>query len=162
VNLPDWLQESADTIGAQQAAGQLTRQQAATLLRDRILERGDQTLIRGVLSEFAGKALDAWLRLHREQSATGRFVSQQVQSDLFPDLPVRLHIRPGVPKAVILFTAHDWDSARAMIRARTENAINGAKEDLDQFEAAYERVRPLLTAGDMTTAEVADQIRLSA
>ena len=160
MNLPTWLEDLTDKYGAQRQAGQITRQQAATALRDKILEHGDDTLILGLLSDFAGKALDSWIRLHQHQQPYGGSMPQ-VQSDLFPDLPVRLHIRPGVPKAVILFTAHDWDSAREMIRARTENAIKGAEEDREQFEAAYQRVRPLLE-GDVTTADIAEQIRQSA
>lgn len=155
MNLPDWLKDMTDELGAGRLAGTVSRQDAVTALRDKILEKDDRPLILGVLAEFAGKALDSWHRAHQHPAAPGSLA--HVQAELFPDLPARLYIRPGVTKPPIEFTAHDWDTAREMVRARTENAIDGARADRDQFERAYARVRPLL-GHDATTADIAGQL----
>ncbi len=155
MNLPDWIKDLTDELGAERLAGTISRQNAVTALRDKIVEKDDRPLILGVLAEFAGKALDAWHRAHEHPAAPGSLA--QVQAELFPGLPARPYIRPGVTKPLIEFTAHDWDMARNVLENRTEHAIEGAKADWAQFEAAYARVRPLLH-GDTTTAEVLDQL----
>jgi hypothetical protein len=155
MNLPDWLADLTEEFGAQRLSGAITRQEATTALRDKILAEDDRSLILGALSEFAGKILDSWQRSHQHETPAGAFAAQ---SDLFPELPVRLYVRPGVPKALILCTAHDWDMARNVLENRTRNAKTAAESDWAHFEAAYKRVRPLLSGG-LTTAEVADEIR---
>jgi hypothetical protein len=152
VNLPEWLGTYVADLGRGRLAGDFGRQAAVTALTAKITEKDDRPLIDGVLAEFAGRVLDAWHRSHQHPAAAGS--PAQVQAELFPDLPPRLHIRPGVTKAPIEFTGHNWDTAWEMIRARTDNTIKGAEADRDQFEDAYYRVRPLLS-GDLTTADVA-------
>lgn len=154
MNLPAWLEELTEEYGADRLAGKITRTEAVTALRDKILGQADETLIRAISGEFAGKVLDSWHRAHLNPGpAPG-----EAQSELFPELPVRLFIRPAVTKPLILCTGHDWDMARNMLRARTDGALEAARADWARFEAAYARVRPLL-AGDATTAEVAEQLR---
>ena len=153
MNLPEWASNKIEELGAARQAGQITRQEAATALRDVILGQADETLIRAIFGEFAGKVLDSWHRAHMNGG-----LADGAQSDLFPELPLRLYVRPAVTKPLILCTGHDWDMARNVLENRTENAIKGAKDDWAQFEAAYDRVRPLL-AGDATTADIAGQLR---
>jgi hypothetical protein len=153
MKLPDWLHDLTEDLGVARLAGDITRQEAVTTLRDKIVGQDDRSLIDGVLADFSGRVVDAWYRAHQHAPATGS--QAHVQTELFPDLPPRLHIRPGILKAPIDFTAHDWDTAREMVRARTQNAIDGAEADRAQFEAAYAQIRHLLS-GSLTTADVAD------
>jgi len=153
------IANAAEEIAVRRKAGDISRQDAVTALRDVILAQADEPLLKGIVAEFAGKVLDTWQRTHEHPAPRG--AAAQIQSELFPELPVRLFIRPGVPKALILCTAHDWDMARNVLENRTRNAEEAAKADWASFETAYKRVRPLLS-GSLTTAEVADEIRKSA
>lgn len=155
MNLPAKIENAVEELGAQRKAAGISRQDAVTALRDVILGNADGELLKGIVAEFAGKALDAWQRSHQHETPDGAF---GVQSDLFPDLPLRLYIRPATPKALILCTAHDWDMARNVLENRTRNAKAAAETDWAHFDAAYSRVRPLLSGG-LTTADVADQVR---
>src|SRR5258708_29291357 len=109
MNLPDWLKDMTEDLGTRRLAGEIARQDAVTILRDKIVEKDDRGLILGVLAEFAGKALDAWHRAHQHPAAPGSLA--QVQAELFPDLPPRLYIRPGLTQPLIELTPHDWDTA---------------------------------------------------
>jgi hypothetical protein len=160
MNLPAWLQDLTQDFGTQRQAGKITRQDAVTALRDKILAEDDRPLILGITAEFAGKILDAWQRGHEHQPARGPHAL--VQAELFPGLPPRLFVRPGVAKPPIWFTAHDWDMARNVLKVRTSGAKDAAEADWAAFDAAYQRVRPLLTDEDMTTADVAEQISRTA
>lgn len=155
MKLPQWLDGELGKIGQRSAERAISRAEAVTAIRDVIIRQDDPAFLRGVVSEFAARALDSWHREHRGSSAV---TLAGAQSELFPELPARLFIRPGTAKAVILFTGHDWDTAKAVLENRTSGSINAAKADWAAFEAAYARVRPLLTAG-LTTADVADEIR---
>jgi hypothetical protein len=156
MNLPDWLRGEMDVIGQRAVAREITRQEAVTEIRDAIITKNDRAFMRSIVAMFAGKALDSWQREHRGAAAS---LPAQSQSDLFPDLPARLFIRPGTAKAVILFTGHDWDTAKAVLENRTGGAISAARADQAAFDAAYARVRPLLTGPGVITADVAEQIR---
>ena len=160
MNLPAWLQDHVDDFGAQRQGGKITRQDAITALRDKILAEDDRPLTLGIVAEFAGRALDSWCRAHEHQPARGPHAL--VQAELFPGLPPRLFVRPGVAKPPIWFTAHDWDMARNVLEVRTRGAREAADADWAAFDAAYQRVRPLLTDDDMTTADVSEQIRRTA
>jgi hypothetical protein len=155
LNYPDWFQAELDKAGAQLAAKAVTRHEAVTAVRDVILAKADRAFLAGVAAAFAGKALDSWQRARRAEGAGIAVLAGQ--PDLFPDLPARLYIRPGVAKAVILFSAHDWDTAKAVLENRTSGAIEAARADQAAFDAAYRRVRPLLTGG-LTTADVAYEL----
>lgn len=157
MKLPAWLEDLTDRYGSKRLAGDITRQEAVTALRDAIIEQDDRPLILGALAEFAGKALDSWHREHQYAPAPAAVSS--LQGDLFPDLPPRLYIRVGVSKPVMMLNAHDWDSAREMILNRTKHAIDGAEADRDRFLEAFGRVRPLLSDADATTADVVRQLR---
>lgn len=151
MKIPGWLESEVAAAGLRCRDGEITRQEAITVLRDAIVAQ-DRELWLGIVSAFAGKALDRW---EAGAPATGRLGRAQTQ--LLPGLPSRLHIRPGVQKAPITFTGHDWDMARRMVLTTAANAITGAERLRDRFEAAYGRVRPLLS-GAATTADVAAQI----
>lgn len=158
MKLPAWLQQELAATGAQVAARDLSRQEATTRIRNLILEKRDRSFDLGVTAEFAGRSLDSWLRA-RKSSAGG---VPEAQSDLFPDLPMRLYVRPSTTKPLILMTAHDWDMAHNMLRNRTEGAEKSAKADWAAFKAAYDKVRPLLTGADTTTADVIPQLEAAA
>ena len=154
MNLPGPIQSELDRLGGQNAERAITRAEAVTALRDVILRHADSAFLRSVVAEFAGRALDSW---HKQHSEGSRTPAPEDQSELFPGLPVRLFIRPGVRRSVILFTGHDWDMARNMLQTRTDGAKKAAERDQAAFDAAYEKVRPLLS-GELTTADVAGQL----
>lgn len=154
---PAWFDDLADDLGTRRRAGEISRQEAITALRDKIVEKDDQALILSVLGDFAGKAIDAWQREHQFPPVRGAVGI--LQMELFPDLRPRLTIRVGVSKPVMSLNAHDWDAARHMVLNRTKHSIEGAEADRRQFEAAYDLVRPHLTTADMTTADVAAAVR---
>jgi hypothetical protein len=156
VNLPAWLEDIVEHHGSRRLAGAVTRQEAVTAVRDEIAARADGALVLAIYADYAGRALDAWHRDHQNPSAPVPVSS--LQGELFPDLKPRLFVQPGVSKPVMTMTAHDWDNAYAMIRNRTEGAIDSAEEDWKNFEAAYKRVRPLLD-GDATTADIVRELR---
>lgn len=156
MNYPAWIDDLTEEIGTCRLRGAVGRQDAVTRLRDAIDDAGDRELTLAILADFAARRLDAWHREH--QNAPAPPSVSYLQAELFPDLKARLYVQPGVTKPVMTMTAHDWDNAREMIRNRTEGAIEFAKADRAKFEAAYERVRPLLS-GDATTADVARGLR---
>ena len=156
MNLPAWLKDLVDHHGSQRLAGSATRQEAVTALRDEIAAKADDSLILAIYADYAGRILDAWHREHQNPAAPAAVSS--LQGDLFPDLKPRLFVQPGVSKPVMTMNAHDWDNAYAMLRNRTDGAIDAAKSDWDGFEKAYNRVRPLLD-DDATTADVIRELR---
>ncbi len=152
MNLPAWLGDAAEEIGPRRLGGDISRQEAVTALRDVIARQADEQTRLAIYADYAGRILDAWHREHQNPAAPAPVSA--LQGDLFPDLkPARLYIRPGVTKPVMTMTARDWDNAYAMLRNRTDGAIDAAKADWDSFEKAYNRVRPLL-GDDATTADV--------
>jgi len=144
MSLPDWLARELDTIGAQNAERSITRAEAVTMLRDAIIRSADTAFRLAITAEFAARQLDAW---HRARRAAG--FPAAGQSELFPDLPARLYVRPGVLRPVALMDGHDWDMAYNMLHTRAQGAIDAAEADLAAFDGAYGKVRPLLT-GDLT------------
>jgi hypothetical protein len=149
MNLPAAIDVQLRDLTAQWQAGTITRAEAVTALRDVILGHADRTLILGIVGEFAGRALD--------RAKEPRHALPAAQDSLFPELPARLYIRPGVAKAVALFTAHDWETARAVLENRTKHAKEAAEADWAAFTAAYDKVRPLLY-GELTTSDVLGDI----
>ena len=156
MNLPAWLEDIVEHHASQRLTGAVTRQEAVTAVRDEIDARADDPMRLAIYADYAGRALDAWHREHQNPASPAPVSS--LQGDLFPDLKPRLFVQPGVSKPVMTMTAHDWDNAYAMIRNRTEGAIESAEADWKNFEAAYKRVRHLLD-GDATTADVVRELR---
>lgn len=154
MRLPAPLDADLARLTAAVADRDITRQDAVTRLRDAISAHADGELRLGIFAEFAARTLEAALRARRASRGT----TPDGQSDLFPELPRRLYIRPGQLKSVILFTRHDWHTARAVLENRTSNAKKAAESDWAAFIAAYQQVVPLLTDDDLTTADVAPQI----
>jgi len=155
MKLPTGLGTQVRDLGEQRLAGALTRADAVSALRDAILTAAEPGLVAGVVADFAGRELDAWHRAHQHSAPAGPLA--EVQSELFPGLPGRLYVTPSTGKALMLCNGHDWDMARNVLSAKTTNAIGGAEQAWQQFQAAYDRVRPLLS-GDLTTADVAAQL----
>jgi hypothetical protein len=149
VKYPDWLAAELDRTGTRHAAREITRTAAIGAIRDVILRDADQFFLRGIAAAFAARALNSW---HQERRATGAVVPD-AQCELFPDLPARLYVRPGVTKPVAEFTGRDWDMARAVLENRTSYAKKAAEADWAAFDAAYSKIRPLLSDG-LTTADV--------
>jgi len=106
MSLPDWLARELDTIGAQNAERSITRAEAVTMLRDAIIRSADTAFRLAITAEFAARQLDAW---HRARRAAG--FPAAASPELFPDLPARLYVRPGVLRPVALMDGHDWDMA---------------------------------------------------
>jgi hypothetical protein len=156
MNLPAWIKDIVDYHGSKRLDGTVGRQEAVTAVRDEIAAKAGEALRLAIYADYAGRALDAWQREHQNPAAPAPVSS--LQGELFPDLKPRLFVQPGVSKPVMTMTAHDWDNACAMIRNRTEGAIESAEADWKNFEAAYKRVRPLL-AGEFVTADVVRELR---
>ena len=156
MTLPAWIDDMAEELGTARLRGTTGRPDAVARLAGAIAASQDRELFLAIFADFAARRLDAW---HREHQNTAPVPAvSHVQMDLFPDLKPRLYIRVGVTKPVMTMTAHDWDAAREMVLNRTKHAIEGAEADRKNFEAAYERVRPLLS-GDATTSDVARELR---
>lgn len=153
MNLPEWLSRELAAVGAQNAERAITRQEAVTRLRDVIIQHADRAFQLSLAADFAARQLDTWHRGHKGERAPAA-----AQSELFPGLAARMFIRPNVAKAVVLFTRHDWQTAKAVLENRTKYAIEGAQAERAAFDAAYAAVVPLLTDDQMTTADVASEL----
>lgn len=103
-----------------------------------------------LIATDADRELGKWLSDRRQQ---------QPALDLFPELRRSYRTTPSKYVEVTAMTAHDVDMARAILWAKTQNAIDGAREAAEHeravFAAFEEKVRPLL-AGGLTVADVLD------
>ncbi len=150
LSLPAAIADAVRQLAIDHRAGTVTRPDAITRLTTVI--RKDKRYAAGILSAHAARLL----------AAAGRefpMPADPLQAELFPDLPPRLYVAPGKTRNWLGFTRHDWEVARNMLLARTENAVTGAtsaaRREREDFMRAYDRIVPLLTSPDLTTADVA-------
>jgi hypothetical protein len=145
---PPWLATAIAGNGAAVLGGQKTRAEADA---DVIKTVNDHP---GYLADLgATEALRLLGRWVAEHTSGGDLF----QAQMFPDLPATLRVTPKKASEVASMTAHDLDSARNILWARTENQMNGAREAAERERAAflafYDKVRPLLADGK-TVGEV--------
>jgi hypothetical protein len=96
----------------------------------------------------ASRELAKWLSDHRQEPP---------QLGMFPELKRSYRTTPSRYVEVAAMTAHDVDMARAILWAKTQNAIDGARDAAEHERAVFAefeaKVRPLL-AGGLTVADV--------
>jgi hypothetical protein len=145
---PIWFTEAVARSGKSILAGETTRTEAVTELA--LAVHGDLLGI-DIITGWANGRLDAWLKAAQPAAGPG------IQATLFPELKRSYRTTPSRYVEVAAMTAHDVDMARAILWAKTQNAIDGARDAAEherevfaEFEA---KVRPLL-AGGLTVADV--------
>lgn len=143
MKIPDWYREAVAKHGAEVLAGTETRAEAVGAVIAAINGHPE------FLDDLAGKDVDKWVKEH--ESSGDLF-----QAGLFPEIPVTMRVTPSKSLKVALMTGADLDNAKRMLYARTQNAIDGAKESAEHeravFLAFYDKVRPLLS-DDMTVKD---------
>ncbi len=144
MRLPAWFRTILEATARRALEGDLTEEQAVAELAKAITDRPDMS--RDVATDFARRQLKAWAKQHLPR--TEYAIPGQV--DLFPGLPPALEISPGRFVAQAVMTGRDWD--RALKQAETKAANTSGH--LTRVQQAYDRVRPLLTRDDLTTADV--------
>lgn len=73
----------------------------------------------------------------------------ELHRTLFPDFAFRsLRVTPERYAQVHEMTGHQLDMARNILRAKTQNAIDGANDERNRFERFYNKVRPLMNDDD--------------
>jgi hypothetical protein len=149
---PIWFTEATARTGKRIIAGEITRTEAVTELA--LAVHGDLLGI-DIVTGWTNGRLDAWLKAAQPAAGPG------IQATLFPELKRSYRTTPSKYVDVAAMTAHDVDMARAILWAKTQNAIDGAREAAEHeravFAAFEEKVRPLL-AGSLTVADVLDDL----
>lgn len=153
MKLPSWLESELDLIGRKVLSGETARSDAAGILADEIAE--DETFVHAVAADFARRRLRQWVSAAQRGSDAGNPGSGPGQQlELFPWLPPFLETSPGRFAHVDTMTGEDWDAAVRQAEVKADNAGTFAKG----IKRAYDQVRPLLTDGTLTTADIADQL----
>ena len=150
-----WALEAIAAIGARVLDGKMTRAEGdaaiAAVTREHP-ELGEDLAQAAMASMFA-----KWLREHTTSG-------DLFQALPFPGLPASLLTAPRRPTPVASMTGEQLDKAKNMLYARTQNAIDGAKEAAEReravFDEFYHEVRPLLRA-DKTVADALAELALS-
>lgn len=147
---PRWYAAEVAKHGQRVLDGASTRAEALAALTAQISAHPEY--VADLIAADAEKELSGWLR----GNAAGVSTSQLL---LFPELPLRMRITPARTAEVALMDAHQLDMARNMLWARTQNAMDGAREAAEHervvFAAFYGKVRPLLADG-LTVADALD------
>jgi hypothetical protein len=144
VRAPKWFKESLAEEGARILEREITDEKAAEVLAEKILK--DQGFTRDIAKDYGRRQLAAWAKQYRP------YVSAEIggQMDLFPELPRRLETSPGRFADQAVMHRKDWDAALRQAQTKANNANGFA----DAIQQAYDKVRPLLTSDDLTTADV--------
>jgi hypothetical protein len=146
VTKPQWYAAETARLGQLVLDGASPRPDALGALMAKIREHPGY--IADLIAADADRELGKWLSDQRQQ---------QPQISLFPELKRSYRTTPSRYVEVAAMTAHDVDMARAILWAKTQNAIDGAREAAEHertvFAAFEEKVRPLL-AGGLTVADV--------
>lgn len=141
---PNWLRKELADQGALIKAGDTSDEKAAARLAEQILAK-DTPLARFIIGTWVGRKLRPFLA----DASTGAG-SPESQLCLFPDIPRRLEVSPGRFADQAVMTGHDWDAALKQAETKADNASGYAAA----IRQAYEKVRPLLTDDELTTADV--------
>lgn len=119
------------------------------------LLRHHPVVIREIAADWGRKRVRGWI-YQQTRAAMPNPDSDEQQLLPFAELHPHLEVAPGILKHQRVMTGPDWDAALAIYRNRREQA----DISLRLLEGAYDRVRPLLE-GELTTADVLDQLALS-
>jgi hypothetical protein len=157
VKKPQWFTEEVAKIGQLVLDGSSSREDAIGVLAARV--RAHPEYIADLITADAGRELSAWLKDNAPAA------SSSPQLPLFPELPGRMRVAPTRWAPVASMDASQLDKAKHMLMARTQNAMDGAREAAEHerkvFTEFYDQVRPYLH-GDLTVADVLDQIEAAA
>lgn len=150
VKLPDWMRREFAEHGPD--TDRLQRETLVVRVAER-MPAEDGALTRAVLRNFVRTQFGRWVK---QQTAISSDPDLD-QPGLFPELPRVLEIGPGRFARIGVMTGTDWD--RALKQAQTKASNAGSHHET--IRAAYDKIRPLLT-GELTTADVAEQIEADA
>lgn len=153
---PDWYRAAIADHGAK-ILGAAENKAAATAAVAALIQAHPE-FVAELAAAMAGRDIARWTREHESNG-------DLFQTALFPLMPASMRVAPTRSVKVADMTAEDLKHAKNMLWARTENAINGAKEaakrERDAFTRFYDQVRPLL-GGDLTVADALRQLSKAA
>lgn len=144
---PKWFRVSLAEQGGRVVERAITDQQATERVTDQILAK-DRPFASAIIGDYVRKQLRTWTGQH----SLGLYVAGDAggQLDLFPEIPRRLETAPGRFADQAVMTRKDWDAALRQAQTKANNASGFA----DAIRQVYDKVRPLLTSDDLTTADV--------
>ena len=146
---PQWFRELIASEGRRVLQRTVTDEEAATEITRAVFDKGDTDeppFTHRIVADYVRRQLKTWLSGHRHIADDS---DPDGQLDLFPEIPRRLEIAPGrfVDQAVM--TRRDWTAAVKQAKTKASNAGAFA----DSIERIAEKVLPLLTSDELTTAE---------
>jgi hypothetical protein len=145
---PQWFRELLAAEGTKILKEESTFDEAAAELAQQIIDNRDDDppFLHRLAADCARRQAVKWIRTHELPGASGG----GGQGDMFPDLPRNLETSPGRFAAQAVMTGRDWDAALRQAQTKASNAAGFA----DGVQRAYDKVRPLLTTDELTTADV--------
>lgn len=153
---PQWYAAEIARVGQLTLDGASTRADALAILAAAI--RKHPEYVADLVAADAERQLAKWLGGNAPEVAPSQLL-------LFPEMPLRMRVAPTRYADVAAMDAHDLDAARNMLWARTQNAMDGARDSAEHeravFAAFYGKVRPLL-AGDLTVSDALERLAKAA
>lgn len=143
---PRWFKQELADQGGLILERAVTEEQAADTLAGQILAK-DERFARQLVADYVRKQLRTWISQHAPAAA---LEDPDAQLDLFPEIPRRLEVAPGRFADQAVMNRHDWECALRQAKTKASNASGYA----DAIRQAYDKVRPLLTNDELTTADV--------
>lgn len=144
IKQPPWFRVELARVGRQVADGRMTEAEAVKTLVELVLAKDPEFTHLIVAAELLARLRH--LKVVRK-AAKNREAEQPA---LFPELPRRIETSPGRFADQAVMTRRDWWSAIKQARTKASNATGYA----DEIQAAADKVLPLLTDDELTTADV--------
>lgn len=144
---PTWFKEQLALEGSRVLEREITDSDAAAAIVDQIFAK-DQLFARRIVADYTTRQLRTWTNQH--QIAMISADGPSVQYELFPEIPRRLEVAPGRFADQAVMNRQDWDNALRQAETKANNASGYA----GSIRKAYDRVRPLFTNDEQTTADV--------
>lgn len=149
---PRWFTAEVAKHGQRVLDGASTRADALADLTAQVSSHPEY--VADLIAADAEKELSGWLKANAAEVISSQLL-------LFPEIPVRMRIAPTRSADVALMDATQLDHAKNMLWARTQNAMDGARDAAEHeravFAAFYDKVRPLLADG-LTVSDVLDRL----
>lgn len=147
---PQWFRELIASEGRRILQRTVTDEEAATEVTRAVFDRDDTDeppFTHRIVADYVRRQLKTWLSGHRHVAAGD---DPDGQLDLFPDIPRKLEVAPGRFVDQAWMTRRDWSAAVKQAKTKASNAGGYA----DAIERIAEKVLPLLTDDELTTADV--------
>lgn len=147
---PAWFREQLAGEGRRVLQRTVTDEEATVELTRTVLDRDDRDdppFTHRIIADYIRRQLKHWLAGHRGVTASD---DEDGQLDLFPDIPRKLEVAPGRFVDQAFMTRKDWTAAVKQAKTKASNAGTYA----ESIERVAEKVLPLLTDDEVTTAEV--------